>query len=183
LKKRNDLKILCLGNVIYPPHIDELTAYLKTTGLDRYILMPGFYPNVESFYSISDAFILPSFVEGWSVAMNEAMFHEKPMILTDTGGSSEVIRGNDIGILIPNEYGDTIQLTLEKLDRTAYVQKKYSTSLKLSEAMTEMADNREEWKIAGRGGKKKIIQQYDFKKIIPSYEKIFIKLAENNASN
>ncbi len=44
LTQRRDVKILCVGNVVYPPHVEELRAYLKEHGLDQHILMPGYFP-------------------------------------------------------------------------------------------------------------------------------------------
>lgn len=179
LKIRNDIKILCIGNVIYPPHVEELTSYLKNTGLDKYIVMPGYFPNIESFYNIVDAFLLPSFIEGWSIAMNEAMFYKKPMILTDTGGSADVIENNDIGILLDNEYGDSINLDSQILDNTAYNQKEFKTADKLAEYMIQFANNKEHWKKAGEKGREKILKHYNFKEIMKKYEEIFIDLLEN----
>jgi glycosyltransferase involved in cell wall biosynthesis len=176
LKTRNDIKILCIGNIIYPPHIEELTNYLKTTGLDKYIVMPGYFPNIESFYNIVDAFLLPSFIEGWSIAMNEAMFYKKPMILTDTGGSADVIENNDIGILLENEYGDTINLDSQILDNIGYNQKEFKTAEKLAEAMEQFADNKEYWKKAGEKGREKILKHYNFKDIMKKYEEILVSL-------
>lgn len=179
LKKRNDIKIICIGNVICPPHINELREYLRDSGLDNHIIIPGYFSNIESFYVATDAFILPSFIEGWSIAMNEAMFYEKPMILTDTGASAEVIENNDIGILLPNEYGDIIELNSEKLDDIAYNQRNYNTSGLLAEAMIEFADNKSKWKEAGKKGKKKILTNYNFNDIVNKYESIFQKIVSN----
>jgi glycosyltransferase involved in cell wall biosynthesis len=176
LKVRNDIKILCIGNVINPAHVKELKRYLNNEGLDRHILMPGHFPNIESFYQISDAFLLPSFVEGWSIAMNEAMFYEKPMILTDTGAAAEVIENNDIGILLDNEYGDILDLNHNKLDDVAYRRREFRTSSILADAMMQFANNREYWQAAGRKGKEKLMRHYDFANTVDTYEKIFSQL-------
>ncbi len=169
ITKRTDIKILCIGNVIFPPHVDGFLAYLREMGLEKYILLPGYFPNVESFYPIVDAFLLPSFIEGWSIAMNEAMYYEKPMILTDTGAAAQVIEGNDIGILVPNEYGDTVSLDSELLDRLAYETRNFKTSVDLSDAIESMANNREFWREAGKLGRQKILERYDFAKIQERY--------------
>lgn len=181
IKVRQDIKIICIGNIIYPPHVKELTEYLKSSGLDKYILMPGYFSDVESFYAIADAFILPSFIEGWSIAMNEAMFYKKPMILTDTGGAAEVIENNDIGILIENEYGDIINLDSRNLDEMAYNRKEYRIAKILAKAMLDFADNKEFWMQAGKEGRDKILKFYNFNNIVKMYENIFINLLESNS--
>lgn len=176
LEIRNDIKILCIGNTVYEPHYLELKAYLESTGLDEYIILPGYFPDIESIYPIVDAFLMPSFIEGWSIAMNEAMFYEKPLIMTDTGGAVDVIQDNDIGILIGNEYGDIVNLHSEYLDDLAYNQKEFTISNQLSAAMIEFASNKEFWKEAGRKGRKKILEQYSFDNIVDQYQNVFMKL-------
>ncbi len=183
LKKRKNIKILCIGNIINPNHIEEFQNYLNKEGLNKHIIMPGYFSNIESFYNITDAFLLPSFIEGWSIAMNEAMFYRKPMILTDTGGSSEVIENNDIGIIIKNEYGNITDFNSQILDDIAYNKKNYNTANDLAAAMIKFTDNEEYWKNAGKKGRDKIIKYYNLKNTIIEYEKIFSNLAKSYKQN
>jgi glycosyltransferase involved in cell wall biosynthesis len=168
-----EIKILCVGNVIYPPHIEQFRSYLAEQGLDKHILMPGYYPNIESFYGIVDAFLLPSFIEGWSIAMNEAMFYGKPMILTNTGGAAEVIEHSDIGLLIEPEYGNFLDLDSAMLDRMAYDQREFRSAKPLADAMTAFAAHKEAWAEAGLRGREKIYREYDFDRVVRAYERIF----------
>lgn len=177
LQTRTDLKIVCIGNVVHPPHVDALKCHLRREGIDQHLLLPGYFPNVEAYYTMADAFVLPSFVEGWSIAMNEAMFYEKPMILTDTGAASEVIRDNDIGKIIPNEYRDILNLDCPSLDSMAFDQRHFKTSDNLVEAMLDFADNREYWRQAGKRGRQKIIRHYSFSRVVEQYEKVFLQVA------
>jgi glycosyltransferase involved in cell wall biosynthesis len=178
LKHRSDIKILCIGNIVYEPHYDQLKRYLSENGLERNILLPGYFPNVEDIYPAVDAFLMPSFIEGWSIAMNEAMFHEKPLIMTDTGGASDVIEGNDIGILLDNEYGNITSLHSQYLDELAYSPRAYKITAKLVEAIINFADNKDKWKISGKMGRYKILSRYDFDSVVEKYEKIFLKTIE-----
>jgi glycosyltransferase involved in cell wall biosynthesis len=131
--------------------------------------MPGHYPDVEKFFNISDAFLLPSFIEGWSIAMNEAMYYEKPLLLTNTGGASEVISNEDIGILINNEYGDILNLDCEMLDRLAFDTREFQIATDLADAMKRMANNKIFWSRAGKEGKKKILDKYSMQAIADRY--------------
>ncbi|RJF70793.1 glycosyltransferase [Rhodopseudomonas palustris] len=169
LNLRSDIKILCVGNVIYPPHIEELRRYLSGTGLSRHILMPGYFDDVTPLHRMADAFLLPSFLEGWSIAMNEAMFNGKPMILSDTGGARDVIEKNDIGLIVANEYGDVTNLNSARLDELAYSRRKYETAPRLARAMIDFADNRQRWADAGRRGRDKIFEKYRFENIVSQY--------------
>lgn len=144
--------------------------------MDQYIILPGYVTGIETIYPIVDAFLMPSFIEGWSIAMNEAMFYKKPLLMTDTGGACDVIENSDIGILIENEYGDTINLYSESLDDMAYNQREFKISQHLANAMIEFADNKEYWKNAGEKGYTKIIEKYNFDNVVKQYEDIFIDL-------
>lgn len=170
LKERDDIKILCIGNTIYPPHVAELTDYIERNGLKDHMLMPGYYPAVQDPMRLADACLLPSFIEGWSIAMNEAMFYAKPMILTDIGGAAEVIENNDIGILLPTEYPDFRELNSKYLDELAYSPRSYKLERPLAEAMKEFADDREKWSQAGQFGRRKLLDRYDFTNTMRQYE-------------
>jgi len=168
-RTRSDIKIVCVGNEIYPPHVSQLRDHIKARGIESLMLLPGFFADVAPFYKMADAFILPSFIEGWSIAMNEAMFYEKPMILSDTGGSSEVIQNEDIGIVVPNEYGDVLNLDAKLLDELAYEPKDYLTAPHLADAMLRFANERQKWAAAGRLGRSKVVSQYDFSNTVDRY--------------
>jgi len=169
LRKRDDIKILCVGNVIYAPHFDHFRAYLADWDLTDHILLPGYFEDVAPLHKASDAFLLPSLIEGWSIAMNEAMFYGKPMILTRTGGAPEVIQNNDIGLLIPNEYGEVTNLDSYVLDRIGYEQRRFQTAPYLASAMTQFADNRAYWKERGARGHEKVVKEFNFSDVTQRY--------------
>jgi glycosyltransferase involved in cell wall biosynthesis len=167
--QRSDIKLVCVGNEIYPPHVQQLRDYLKSRGLESSMSLPGFYPDVTPFFKMADAFVLPSFIEGWSIAMNEAMFYKKPMILSDTGGASEVIENEDIGILLNNEYGDVINLDAQMLDELAYSPRDYLTAPDLANAMLRFANDPMKWEAAGRLGHSKVVNRYNFSDVVNRY--------------
>jgi len=181
LQRRRDVKIVCVGNVVYPPHFDELKLFLTANGLNQHILMPGYFPEVGDVLRVADAFLLPSFIEGWSIAMNEAMFYQKPMILTDTGASAEVIEGNDIGILVPNEYGDTLALNSKLLDELAYSPRHYKIAPALADAMEQMASHPLEWKEKANRGRGKIYERFNFSEIVKRYEEIIENVVQQKS--
>ncbi|SDN52365.1 Glycosyltransferase involved in cell wall bisynthesis [Methylobacterium phyllostachyos] len=171
-RQRPEIKILCIGNEIYPPHVGELRAFLEREGLSQHMLMPGFQKEVASAFRIADAFLLPSFIEGWSIAMNEAMYFGKPMILSDTGGSSAVIEESDTGILVPNEYGRSIDLDSQLLDELAYSPRAYKTAPILASAMVRFASEPDHWRDAGARGREKVLTRYNFEDVMDRYEEV-----------
>jgi glycosyltransferase involved in cell wall biosynthesis len=174
---RDDIKVLCVGNDVHPPHVAALRAHIQEQGLDRHMLMPGFFPNIEDPMRVADACLLPSFMEGWSIAMNEAMFYAKPLILTDTGGAAEVIEGNDIGILLPTEYPDIAILDSAGLDRLAYAPREYRLTELLADAMVAFADDRARWAEAGQRARRKLYERYDFVSVVRAYESLMFEAA------
>jgi len=176
LKEREDIKILCIGNVIYPPHVAELRNYIEQRGLGRHMLLPGYHAAIQDPMRIADACLMPSFIEGWSVAMNEAMFYAKPLILTDTGGAAEVIENNDTGILLPTEYPDFMSLSSQMLDELAYFPRTYKLEEPLAAAMKEFADNPDKWAAAGQRARQKLIERYDFRDAMRRYEEIMVEV-------
>ncbi|MBS0251466.1 MAG: glycosyltransferase family 4 protein, partial [Proteobacteria bacterium] len=180
LPSRRDIKVVCVGNEVHAPHAQAFRQFLADNGLAENIKLPGYIPEIQDAFKISDACLLPSFIEGWSIAMNEAMFYGKPLILTDTGGASEVIHNNDIGILLPTEYLDFKTLDSRLLDSLAYEPRDYRLAPLLAEAMISFANNREKWFAAGLRGRQKIYESYDFSKIVHRYEAAIDALINSN---
>lgn len=172
LAVRQDVRVLCVGNEIFAPHVKALKAHLASEGLDQHILLPGYFENIADLMNVSDAFLLPSFIEGWSIAMNEAMHYAKPMILTDTGGASEVIENNDVGILLPTEYQDFLKLDSAELDRLAFTPQDYRLAQPLSEAMLAFSSDRERWRQAGLRGRAKLHERHSFEGVLLRYREI-----------
>ena len=177
LSERQDVRILCVGNEIHSPHVEALKSYLLREGLDQHILMPGYYEDIADPMNISDAFLLPSFIEGWSIAMNEAMHYAKPMILTNTGGAAEVIENGDVGILLPTEYPNFLTLDSAELDRLAYSPQPYQLAEPLARAMLDFATRREHWREAGLRGQAKLHERHSFARVLERYRDIMDRLA------
>lgn len=57
------------------------------------------HDDIGDIYENSDVFVLPSSNEGMSNALLEAMASGLPVIVTDTGGTSELLDGN--GVVVP----------------------------------------------------------------------------------
>lgn len=83
----------------------------------------------------SDAFILPSLNEGMSNSVLEAMASGLPIIMTDTGGAQELIRGN--GLLVEKKSSDSIRKAIIKLTESEETLKIYSKrSREIAEKMS-----------------------------------------------
>ena len=61
----------------------------------------GFSKEVPKYISVFDVLVHPSYREGFSMVIQQAMAMEVAVITTDIPGPSEVIEGNVSGILVP----------------------------------------------------------------------------------
>jgi glycosyltransferase involved in cell wall biosynthesis len=66
---------------------------ISTAGLARRITLAGECPpqSVARAYRAADAFVLPSFHEGYGMAYAEAMAHGLPVIATTAGAIPETV--------------------------------------------------------------------------------------------
>lgn len=80
---------------------DDLKLLCRELDLEDYVHFAGYVTREEviACYENADVFALPSFNEGMSIALLEAVAAGLPVVVTDTGGTAEVVRGN--GIVVP----------------------------------------------------------------------------------
>jgi phosphatidylinositol alpha-1,6-mannosyltransferase len=92
-----------------------LKAQVAQAGLEGAVHFLGFVPREEmpNVYGMADIFVLPSFSEGMSVALLEAMASGLPVIVTPTGGTDELLDGN--GLLVSWADTDGLAGALGKL--------------------------------------------------------------------
>jgi glycosyltransferase involved in cell wall biosynthesis len=94
----------------------------QASGLTDSIEFKGFVPweDVIALYQKAHVFVLPSFNEGMSIALLEAMASGLPVIVTDTGGTKELV-SEENGLIVPwadpERLADALASFLESPDR------------------------------------------------------------------
>lgn len=68
---------------------------------NKSIISVGFQTDIRPYLSISDAFVFPSYREGFPNVVLQAGAMNLPCIVTDISGSNEIIIPNENGIIIP----------------------------------------------------------------------------------
>ena len=82
------------------------------------IYLPGFCDDAPTISASCDVFCLPSVKrEGLPRAVIEAMAYGVPAIVTDSGGSPELVQNGKNGIVIPVRNAKAIADSIEKLYR------------------------------------------------------------------
>lgn len=94
------------------PLEQQYKKYIEENNLKNRIKMLGFRKDIPSILQISDVYIMPSFREGLSKAMMEAMCYGLPVIASNIRGSTDLLGNNEGGLLCnPNntkEFSDAI---------------------------------------------------------------------------
>jgi len=85
------------GNQSY---FENLLRELGIPGKNYEFLGHVDYNRLVEYYSVSDAFVLPSFHENLPTSLLEAMACEVPCIATDVGGVPEVIKDGENGFIL-----------------------------------------------------------------------------------
>lgn len=94
-KLRNDhatAKLVCLGSEMNPMFAATVRSDAVRLGVADAIVFAGHRPDADAFYAMADAFFLPSFWEGCSLAVWEAIRQGLPLVLSDVGAASEQLR-------------------------------------------------------------------------------------------
>lgn len=118
VKERKD-KRLELWIVGDGPERVKLEDLVKKLGILEYVVFWGFQENVLPFLEQADAFVLPSFSEGFSISLVEAMLCGLPCIVTNQGGPCEIVNSSDIGLLInPKESQELKSGMMQMVDMT-----------------------------------------------------------------
>jgi len=89
-----DWRLLCVGSLERDPATTRgVRQVISAAGLARRIALAGEWPpqSVARAYRAADAFVLPSFHEGYGMAYAEAMAHGLPVIATTAGAIPETV--------------------------------------------------------------------------------------------
>ena len=86
----------------------QLESYAVALGVSNKIIWTGFRRDIPRILAALDVYVQTSSNEGLSLSILEAMAAGKPIIATDVGGNSEIIRNEVTGLLLANGSVDEI---------------------------------------------------------------------------
>jgi len=78
----------------------ERELFQKRAASNTSILFLGYRQNPLDYVSKSHIFLLPTYHEGFSLALVEACMLSMPIIATDIGGNPEIIKDRETGLLV-----------------------------------------------------------------------------------
>ncbi|MGK7878189.1 MAG: glycosyltransferase family 4 protein [Xenococcaceae cyanobacterium] len=137
----------------------ELRFQCQELGLDTVVDFLGFVTKekLAQEYADSDIFVLPAIVdskgdtEGLGIVMIEALAHAKPVVATAVGGIPDVILSGTTGLLVPEKNPSALAQAI-------------LTFLRDPKVAAEM----------GRKGLSDIQERFNWARIVPLWEKVFI---------
>jgi glycosyltransferase involved in cell wall biosynthesis len=107
------------------PARSTLEAHIARLCLRHRVHLLGQRNDPLALLEASDIFVLPSLFEGLPRALLEAMALAKPVVATDIGGSREVVRHEETGLIVAPRDAEALAQSLSRLvasprDRRAY---------------------------------------------------------------
>jgi glycosyltransferase involved in cell wall biosynthesis len=134
---------------------EELEALRASLRLPHPVIYGGFRSDALPFYRLLDVFVLPSVIEGFSLAILEAMAFGLPIVCTDAGGNAEAVRDGVNGFLFrPGE-----------IDRLAGSLRKLLEDESLREAI-------------GKRNREEAFQRFDVRETVRKTESVYLSLIE-----
>ena len=119
-------------NIVGDGHERKRLEFLaKELDVAERVCFKGFQKDPAEFIAQADLFVLPSYSEGFGIAVVEAMFQKVPVLCSNVGGIPEFVKDNENGWLFnPNNLDELIEklnmiISLNKHERTKIGDKGY----------------------------------------------------------
>jgi len=167
--RESKIKVIIVGDILEQQYYDLCLKTINKLKLQDRIRFIPYNSDIASYYKLANVFVLPSYVEGWSLAANEAASFGLPLILSRAGGATEMVPNKDYGWTIPNpassprlELDDLLEISLST---------KPSNAPQLAKCIKESFDNRNLW----TGKREKIrehVAAYNIDNLIKLHEKV-----------
>ena len=151
-----DLRVIAVG--AGEPLFSEFKHEIEKEGLEDFVFLTGYAPNVLNYLSVMDICCLtPVSNEGFSNALLEQMAMGIPVIATDVGGNREAIVHGESGLIIPSN------------DVNA-----------LADAIMNLYNNKKMRKSLGDNAKRHIESKFVIDKMIEQMEQFYQEMYQKN---
>ena len=108
------------------------------------------FDELIKIYANADIFVLPSYYEAQGIVLLEAMASGLPCVATNIGGIPETVIDGKNGILVEPR-----------------------NPMKLAQAILTLAEDEDLRLKYGRMGRKRVVEEYDWRKIASKTEKVY----------
>ncbi len=111
LQDCNKIKLILVG---IGPDQEKLESYVKKNGMTESVYFAGFRYDMINLYNSLDLVVQSSYTEGMPNVVLESLLMEVPVIATDVGGTSEIIKSSKYGVLIKPGLPCELAIQIEK---------------------------------------------------------------------
>ena len=111
LEKQRDSQLWLIGE---GPDREFLFQEIKDLDIRTSVFMPGAFDDVSDLLNAANLFVLPSYNEGLSLSLLEAMSHQVPVVASDISGNRQLVVNGKTGHLV--EVGNVQQLSSAIID-------------------------------------------------------------------
>ena len=104
-----ELKLTILGK---NQNLGKMQQLAKKLGVRDHVDLKGWVApgQISAFYQDSTLFVMPSLMEGYGLVYLEAMAHGLPVIAANVGGTQELVRHLENGLMVnPAEVGELVE--------------------------------------------------------------------------
>ena len=117
------LRVKIVGEGPQKKHLNRL---LDENNLGEHVELVGAQSRarVRELLQKSKVFVLPSNYEGWGLAAVEAAGCGLPVVMTDTGGASEIVKDGETGYIVPVDNGVKLEERLRELLKNSKLRKR-----------------------------------------------------------
>ena len=105
LREYKDIKLLIVGDGFLK---DELISYAEKNNIVN-VVFTGYRTDLCEIYKAADVTVMSSLQEGLPMALIESIVVGKPVITTDVGGCTEIIKDGENGIVVKPEAPDALK--------------------------------------------------------------------------
>ncbi len=158
-RKHPNAWLLLVGSKADAAYSEFVEQQVVRLGVSDRVLICGETDRITDYYRLADAFLLSSLIEGWSLAMTEAMLFGLPMILTAVGAAEQVVEGEDIGIVVPAAYREPLEIGASRLWSLCTNPEPANLSA-LVAAMERFCEAPAMWRERGKRGTEKVLRDY-----------------------
>src|SRR5699024_8854161 len=117
VKKCSNCHFMFIGD---GPLLEQYKATVKDLQLEHRVHFLGFRRDVERFYKMADATVLPSYSEGFPLVLLESARAKIPVITTNVGAVKKLVKDQSYGWKIePGSVGELLQA----MEQAFYLQK------------------------------------------------------------
>lgn len=121
LPETESLRLAIVGD---GPLRESISEQMQAAGLSDRLWLPGSRSDIPEILRSLDCFVLPSYAEGTSCTLQEAMATGLTVVATDVGGNFDLLENGVHGYLVPSDDAEKLANAIGDLARQPKVIKK-----------------------------------------------------------